>query len=85
MIAADLSTKEIESILGLDILNKPPVGTMKFLDDPKWSIAERLLHVERWTLKLMLDKLYQDNPERYAQLAKRYHELNKIIDDEERC
>lgn len=59
---------------------------MSFIIDPKWSKEELKLYRERFDLKGIMDKCYKDDPERYANLAKRYHEINKILgDDDYKC
>lgn len=54
---------------------------MEFQIDPKWTSEERKLHKERWDLQRGMDKIYNDDVERYHKLAKRYHELERILDD----
>jgi len=56
---------------------------MSFHIDPKWSQDELDLHKERYDLLVRMDDA---DPESYQKLAKRYHELNKVIgDDDYKC
>lgn len=58
---------------------------MKFLIDPKWNDDEITLHRERWKLLMQMNRCYYNDIKKYQQLAKRYHELNEIIDDDYKC
>ena len=56
---------------------------MTFLIDPKWNQNELNLHKERYELKVIMDRCYRDDPVYYQKLAKRYHEINKILGDDD--
>jgi hypothetical protein len=68
---------------------------MHFHDDPKWTEEERFLHKEKWIILKSMDKLIYTNSatldekfiteRKYQILAKRYHEIERILDDESKC
>lgn len=58
---------------------------MSFQIDPKWNDEELFLHRERWLLQKAMDSLYDKDIKTYFILAKRYHEINEILDDNDKC
>lgn len=56
---------------------------MSFQTDPKWSPEELALHRERWELLMEMNNCYTDNTERYKKLATRYHDINRILGDDD--
>ncbi len=64
---------------------------MHFHNDPKWTEEERSLHKEQWNIRISMDKLIYNNSatsdekfiteRKYQILAKRYHEIERILDD----
>jgi len=59
---------------------------MEFLIDPKWNHRELELHQERYDLLVKMNEIYSSNKELYSRLAKRYHEINELLgDDNYRC
>lgn len=59
---------------------------MAFIIDPKWDHRELELHQERYDLRVKMDEIYNSDKELYSRLAKRYHKINEILnDDNDKC
>lgn len=55
---------------------------MEFQTDKRWNLEELALHRESFDLKLKMDKCYGTDVNEYQRLAKRYHEIANVLNDD---